>query len=223
MLRLTRAQAREVDRRSIQDYHIPGIVLMENAARAASTIATAMSKDTMKNAIIVCGGGNNGGDGFAIARHLHNAGWPVLILLASEKDYTGDALINRRIVDAMGIQTRSVHDAKNVLARGTRGLLIDALFGTGLSSPPRDDYAMLIDMMNQSGLPFLAVDVPSGLDCDTGLPLGPSCVRATSTITFVAEKTGFANPQSKQYTGEVLIGDIGCPRQLVEDIARQGT
>jgi NAD(P)H-hydrate epimerase len=223
MLRLTRSQVREVDRRSIQEYHIPGIILMENAARAASTVAMEMSKDPVKNALIVCGGGNNGGDGFAIARHLHNAAWSVLILLASEKDYTGDALTNRRIVDAMGIQTRPVHDAKHVLGTNVRGLLIDALFGTGLSSPPRNDSAMLIDVMNQSGLPILAVDVPSGLDCDTGLALGPSCVRAAKTITFVAEKAGFANPQSRQYTGEVLIGDIGCPRELVEDIARQGT
>jgi NAD(P)H-hydrate epimerase len=223
MLRLTRSQVREVDRRSIQEYHIPGIVLMENAARSAAAVAMKMSANAAKNAIIVCGGGNNGGDGFAIARHLHNAAWSVLILLASEKDYTGDALINRRIVNAMKIETRSVHDAKNVIGKNAHGLLIDALFGTGLSSPPRDDSAMLIDLMNQSSLPVLAIDLPSGLDCDTGLPLGPSCIRATRTITFVAEKAGFADPQSKQYTGEVLIGDIGCPRQLVEDIARQGT
>src|SRR5689334_9642238 len=107
MIRLTRAQVREVDRRSIDEYHIPGIVLMENAARAAALVAMEMSR-AEKLATVVCGGGNNGGDGFAVARHLHNAGWSTLIILANQKDHTGDALINRRIVEAMGIEIKSM-------------------------------------------------------------------------------------------------------------------
>jgi len=212
MLRLTRAQVREIDRRAIEEYHIPGIVLMENAARAAAAVAMEMS-GAPASAVIVCGGGNNGGDGYAIARHLHNADWSVLIVQANERQYTGDALINRNIAEAMGIAILPVERFEDVVFQSN--LVIDALFGTGLITPPRQDQAELIVMIGRSGTPVLAVDIPSGLDCDTGLPLGPSCVRATKTVTFVAEKAGFANPDSRQYTGEVIVGDIGCPRELI--------
>ena len=74
--------------------------------------------------------------------------------------------------------------------------------------------------MNAANAPILAVDLPSGLDCDSGLPLGPSCIRATQTVTFVAEKAGFANPESRKYTGKVTVGDIGCPRELIESVVR---
>jgi NAD(P)H-hydrate epimerase len=81
------------------------------------------------------------------------------------------------------------------------------------------DIAIVLQMINECGMPVLAIDVPSGMDCDTGEPLGV-CVRATKTVTFVAEKAGFANPDSKQYTGEVIVGDIGCPRELIEEVTR---
>ena len=218
-IRLTRAQVREVDRRSIEQYHLPGVVLMENAARAVTEVALEMLRGVSDPAVeIICGGGNNGGDGLAVARHLHNHGIDVDIACAVS-DYRGDALVNWKIVEAMGIPTTSIYDVDIPIAGGVVDLIIDALFGTGLATPPRDPNHHWIELMNEYGVPVLAVDIPSGLDCDTGEPLGPACVRATRTVTFVAEKIGFANPASRQYLGEVIVGDIGCPRELVEAIA----
>ena len=220
-LRLTRAQVREVDRRSIEEYHIPGVVLMENAARAVADVAIDMLRGVEDPSVqIICGGGNNGGDGLAVARHLHNRGVHVEIALAvNPANYRSDAQVNWEIVRAMSLSTVPIEDADIPIAGGVIDLIVDALFGTGLSTEPRQPNHLWIELMNEFRVPVLAVDLPSGLDCDTGEPLGPACVRAARTVTFVAEKVGFANPISRQYLGEVTVGDIGCPRELVETIA----
>jgi len=216
MRRLSRAQVREIDRRSIEQFHIPGIVLMENAARAVVKVALDMLQGVGNpSALIVGGGGNNGGDGLAVARHLHNRGARVELLLAVDPErYTGDARINWDIVHSMAIACSRIEP---VSTGNKPDLIIDALFGTGLSSPPRESWQ--IDWMNRHNVPILAIDVPSGMDCDTGEPLGGACVRATRTVTFVAEKIGFANPLARQYLGEVTVGDIGCPRELIDAVA----
>src|SRR4051812_24815066 len=189
-LRLTRAQVREIDRRSIEEYHIPGIVLMENAARAASEIALNVMNGSVvlpglitSHAVILCGGGNNGGDGLAIARHLHNAGKDVRIFLTVDPaKYTGDALINWRIVEAMKLPVEPAKAAE--IAGVSNALIIDAIFGTGLTQRPRDPFSALVAAVERAACPVLAIDVPSGLDCDTGKPFGP-CIKADVTITFV--------------------------------------
>lgn len=214
-IRLTRAQVREIDRRSIEEYRIPGIVLMENAARGAADVAWEMI-DRRRSALVmvVCGGGNNGGDGLAVARHLHNRGAQIEIscVLARRRKYEGDAEINYRIVEAMGLDDPFEK-------REPPTLIVDAIFGTGLQKPPDELACSYIEMINRSGARVLAIDLPSGLDCDTGEPLG-ACVCASRTVTFVAEKAGFANPASKQYTGEINVADIGCPRELIEEVSR---
>jgi NAD(P)H-hydrate epimerase len=217
-LRLTRAQVREIDRLSIERYHIPGVVLMENAARAVTDAASNMLLGVKEaSVLIVCGGGNNGGDGFAVARHLHNRGVDIEVALAHAGGYRDEAAANLRIIQEMDLPRIPIADAGRSLDAGI-DLIIDALFGTGLETPPRDPR--WIQWMNNAGVPILAVDIPSGLDCDTGEPLGPACVRATRTVTFVAEKAGFSNPNARQYLGEVTVGDIGCPRELIDSIAR---
>ena len=219
MRRITRAQAREVDRVCVDDFGLPGIVLMENAALALRDTCRDMLGDVRdKRVAIVCGGGNNGGDGYALARHLANAGADVTVHAAKPiDDLTGDAAVNATVCRAMGLP---IEDGVNL---ANADLIVDALLGTGLSSPPREDAAEAIRTVNAHGGPVLAVDVPSGLDADAGRPTGPpsACVRADRTVTFVAEKVGF--PRARAWTGEVVVGDIGCPRAAIERaIARAG-
>ena len=217
ILRLTRQQVRQVDRLAIERYGIPGIVLMENAARNCADAATQMLQAAHGHRVLVlCGGGNNGGDGLAIARHLHNRGFSVAIALTIDPArYSGDALINWQIVQRMDLPVHQATPASIAALPGD--LLIDAIFGTGLSQAPRPPFDQIAAAVNNSARPVLAVDVPSGLDCDTGQPLGPA-IRATRTVTFVAEKTGFATPESRTWTGPITVADIGCPPQIVQEI-----
>ena len=168
--------------------------------------------------LVLCGGGNNGGDGLAIARHLHNRQCEVkIILTADPHKYVGEAGINWGIVQAMDLPAVQAEPA--AIAGERPILIVDAIFGTGLTLPPREPFPAIVAAVQQTGSPILAIDIPSGLDCDTGRPLGPACIRARRTITFVAEKVGFAMPAAKQYLGEVIVGDIGCPRELVMEAA----
>jgi hydroxyethylthiazole kinase-like uncharacterized protein yjeF len=211
---LTREQVRQIDRLAAERYNIPGIVLMENAARAATDVAIEMLADPHdKEVLILCGGGNNGGDGLAIARHLHNRGAKVKIALTIDPSrYQNEALVNWRIISAMNLP---IAQATVELIESSRAkLILDAIFGTGLTQPPRPPFAELANAVNHSGKPVLAIDIPSGLDCDSGQPLG-ACIRATRTITFAAQKSGFANQEARQFLGEVSVGDIGCPIELV--------
>ena len=221
MLHLTRDQLREIDRRASADYHIPSIVLMENAARAVTDEACGVLNDECCGRILIlCGGGNNGGDGLAVARHLHNRGAAVTIgLCCDPSSYKGDALINWEIVSAMRIAVEPFNIS--MLSDPPPMLVIDAIFGTGLTKAPRPPFATIAETINHAGLPILDVDVPSGLDCDTGVPPG-ACIRAHCTVTFVAEKVGFAHPEAQRYLGKVVVGDIGCPVELIEQIAAVG-
>jgi len=222
MIRLTREQVREVDRRAIEEYCIPGIVLMENAARGAAEVALQMLPTPGGPVCIACGGGNNGGDGLAIARHLHNHGLDVRVVLAADPaKLTGDARINFEIVTRMRLPVQRLVSTTEPTVPRTARLIIDALFGTGLSKPINDPIKSFIErQINDSGVPVLAIDLPSGMDCDTGQPIGGVCVRATKTVTFVAEKAGFGNPASEQYTGQVIVAHIGAPPEIVRAVLR---
>lgn len=218
---LTREQAREIDRRSIETYGIPSIVLMENASRGLADMVLDELRTrhvaTNGEIVILCGGGNNGGDGLAAARHLHNAGCSVQIgLTIDPAGYRGDAATNFQIVSAMGLSTFVA--SPEAIANQDADLIVDAIFGTGLSKPPRDPFGMIAAAVEATCIPVIAVDLPSGLDCDTGLPLGVA-IRAQRTVTFVAEKFGFRIPTSPQYTGEITVVDIGCPIELIAEIA----
>jgi NAD(P)H-hydrate epimerase len=228
---LSRDEVRELDRRAIHGYGVPGVVLMENAGRGAAELLMRLNPER-KPVVILCGHGNNGGDGFVMARHLDNHGWPVDVhVLAQNKkawvdnEYRpGDADINFDILFTAGIHFTQYHP-EHVTERQADFLrkrlknpvwVVDALFGTGLTRPLAEPYSGVVVDVNASGNPVLAVDIPSGLDCDTGEPLGPT-VRATHTATFVALKKGFLNPKSRAWTGEVHVIDIGAPRKLVDE------
>lgn len=221
---LTREQVRELDRRAVSGFGVPGVVLMENAGRGCAELLMRLNPGRAPAAIL-CGPGNNGGDGFVIARHLDNAGWPVSVhVFARHNREPGDAATNFDILFAAGVhftQYRPDHferPHRDLLLRQLAGAgwVVDALFGTGLARPLGPPFDWVAGAANGSGLPVLAVDLPSGLDCDTGAPLGP-CVRAAHTATFVAPKRGFLNPAAAAWTGTVHVIDIGAPRVLVEE------
>jgi NAD(P)H-hydrate epimerase len=219
---LTRDEVRDVDRRAIQDFGLPGIVLMENAGRGAAELLIELGIDGP--VIIVAGKGNNGGDGYVIARHLENRGYLVRVLLFADPDeLTGDALTNYRVLRAARTPVHNcleVTDADrwNAEQRGA-SWIVDALLGTGTRGSVREPFVSVIEQINAAKVPVLAVDLPSGLDCDTGEALG-ACIRAAHTATFVAPKRGFDNPSAAAYTGKVHVIDIGVPRSLLDAIAR---
>ncbi|HZZ42302.1 MAG TPA: NAD(P)H-hydrate epimerase [Tepidisphaeraceae bacterium] len=218
MRHLSREQAQLIDRLSLERYQIPTIVLMENAARsAAERVCDILDNDCVGQVLILCGPGNNGGDGLALARHLHNRGAePHILLLTDPSHYKGDALANWNITQAMKIRAFSADPDK--LASSRPMLIVDALFGTGLREAPRDPFSAVAAAAMSTGVPILSLDIPSALDADTGQALSPSTIRATHTITFVAAKKGFASPAAKGFLGEVTIGDIGCPKELIEEV-----
>ncbi len=229
---LSREQARELDRRAIDGFGVPGLVLMENAGRGCAELLVRLNPER-RPTVVLCGPGNNGGDGFVIARHLDNHGWPVCVIFVADRVPTrGDAAVNYGIALTSTPMFKQHPREDGLIADpvGTRAMelamtdkpppwVVDALFGSGLSRPLAEPYAGLIAEINAYKAPILAVDLPSGLDCDTGEPLG-SCVRATHTATFVAAKRGFLNPGSRQWTGEVHVIDIGAPRKLIEEYRR---
>jgi len=201
---------------------MPSVILMENAGRnAANIIADHYSDLPEKRVAVFCGPGNNGGDGFVIARHLHNAGWQVRTLLTCEPaKLKGDALINYRIVDKMPVPIETVSSIDDVLTWAE--LIVDALLGTGFAGEVREPLASLINRLNQSGKPIVAVDLPSGLDCQTAKPAA-STVRASHTITFVAAKTGLLTATARDYVGKIIVADIGVPRELIQQVAGRQT
>ena len=215
---LSRAQVREVDRRAISEFNIPGIVLMENAALGAADVACDMlDGECVGQVLILCGGGNNGGDGLAIARHLHNRGADVsLALTIDPAGYKGDALTNWQIVSAMKLPWEPADPHR--IARTKAILIIDAIFGTGLTEEPREPFAGIVKAVESTHIPVLSIDLPSGMDADTGNPLG-ACIRATRTATFVAQKKGFASPAARPYLGQITVAPIGCPIELIDQIA----
>jgi NAD(P)H-hydrate epimerase len=216
-LLLSRDEARELDRRAIEGFGVPSLVLMENAGRGTAELLLRLGIHGRMT--VCCGQGNNGGDGFVIARHLDNHGVPVKVLLFGRPDgLSHDAGVNYRILERAGLPLHAFADEAPegaVLRQNLAGAewVVDALFGTGLRGPVRAPFDRVIAAINDSLARVLAVDVPSGLDCDTGRPLGPT-VRARHTATFLALKKGYVNPAARQWLGDVHVVDIGAPRAV---------
>jgi len=217
---ISREESRLVDRRAIEEYGLPGLVLMENAGRG---VVDRLERCGITGPVVVCcGKGNNAGDGFVIARHLDLRGYPVRVLIWAEAgELTGDAGANFRVLQKTNVPLTLFgkgHDAVQLdAALGDAAWIVDALLGTGARGGPRPPMDAVIDCINASPAPKLAVDVPSGLDCDTGLAAAHT-IRAALTCTFIAPKTGFLASGASVYTGEVHVLDIGAPRCLVEQV-----
>jgi NAD(P)H-hydrate epimerase len=214
VLVFTRQAIRRLDALAVDRYHIPSIVLMENAAVHLATVARRMLGRSRASVAIFCGPGNNGGDGLALARHLHNSGHQVRIVLAADPARTGgDAGVNLAIARAMGIET-VVRPRRCPAA----ALVVDALLGTGLDRPVAEPMAGLIRMINRSRPRVLSVDLPSGMNAETGEPMGLA-VRADVTVTMAGWKQGFLSRGARAYLGRVIVADIGVPRALAEGLA----
>ena len=230
---LTREEVRAVDRGAIEVLGIPGVILMENAGRNCvdaiedflnSNFNSSSNAPDVSQVAILAGPGNNGGDGYVIARHLAMRGFTVktLIICPREK-ITGDAAVNLQAILALR------HDVQFLTSGQLTGLaqllaefdlVVDAIGGTGIRGTLRGDVAAAVEQINAAGKPTVAVDIPTGLDCDTGLADGP-VVRADLTVTFVAPKKGFDSDGASDYTGKVVVADIGVPADLVRDIVSE--
>lgn len=213
---LTSQQMKDIDRKAIQEIGIIGPILMENAGIQITKEILTKSPDVRKEKIvIVAGKGNNGGDGFVVARHLFNRGCrPLVLLLALKKELRGDAALNAQIADKMGIEIREINSAqkwsanKRILTKAT--LLVDGIFGTGLIKPAKGLFAQAIEDINKSKAFKVAIDIPSGLSADTFEIIGP-CVRADLTVTLAAAKIAHVFPPAEDYMGELKISDISVP------------
>lgn len=214
---MSREQVRAVDRWAIEQVGVPGVVLMENAGRSCAGLVREKLQGVAEPRVcIFCGTGNNGGDGYVIARHLINAGLKAAVVVCGERaKIRGDAKTNLDVLEQLGHATQQLNPGDPDVAAAVRmwageaSMIVDALFGTGLQGQLRADYRMLVDAINALGIPILSVDIPSGLDCDTGEPLG-TAIRAACTVTFVAVKRGFVVcPTASRYTGELYVASIG--------------
>tara|TARA_R110000868_G_C10674978_1_gene746973 strand:+ start:194 stop:784 length:591 start_codon:yes stop_codon:yes gene_type:complete len=186
---LSRKQAKELDKIAMEKYGIPGIVLMENAGRCI--VELFLKYEPKGKIVIICGEGNNGGDGFVVARYLTNLDYQVHVILVSDpKKIHGDAKINYDVSMSLNIPITFVSDEKS---QGVESIvsdsnwIIDALFGTGLCGEVKEPYSKIIKIMNKANKKILAIDIPSGLDCDTGEPLGVA-IKATVTVSMVGSK-----------------------------------
>lgn len=218
---LTCRQIRELDVLAIEHVGIPGVVLMENAGRGtAEFIHRTLIDPAADRVLLLCGPGNNGGDGFVVARYLHNADVKVDVVLAAPPNKCqGDAATNLKILERMGLpfirafEPHGLETAREAIEEAD--LVVDALLGTGATGAPRNTTAMLIDLANAAPRARrVAIDIPSGLDADRGEVHEP-CFRADATVTMLASKTGFATPAARAVVGRVVVVDIGVPRILI--------
>jgi len=223
-LYLTRTRSREVDAMAISEYLIPGIVLMENAGRGA--VDALVDYGIYGHILICCGKGNNAGDGFVMARHLALRGYPATLwLFAPPEEFSGDVAINYEIakncripmVDflAAGRCSRDGMWRKFETLLHQSDWVVDSLLGTGAVGAPREPFAGAIRRINHAKKKVLAVDLPSGLDADTGKPSDPT-LRATLTCTFFANKIGLGKTAAEPFVGEIEVCDIGFPPSLLQ-------
>jgi NAD(P)H-hydrate epimerase len=227
---LSRDEVRSIDRTAAEAYGIPTLVLMENAGRGAAEfwreLAGLAATTRALRVTIFCGPGNNGGDGGVVARHLDAWGHHVAVVwLGDPARRTDDARVQAEIVCRSGIElvewTERV-DADDLDARlAGSDWVIDALLGTGLTRPVEGPMRSVIEAINRSSRPVLALDLPSGLNADTGEALGVA-VQARATATFVGPKRGFAQPGAERFCGEVRVVEIGVPRVVLRPFLVDG-
>jgi NAD(P)H-hydrate epimerase len=217
---LTARQMRRIDRRTIREFGIAEIVLMENAgAQTAAFLARTFDDLPALRLLFLCGPGNNGGDGFVAARHLHGRGIPLeIVLFARRADVGGSAAVNLKAIERIGIRPVEVttpaawRRARPLLEKAD--LVIDAIFGTGLSRPVGGLLARVFDAVNAADVEVVALDVPSGLSGDSAAVPGP-CIAADHTVTFARPKVPHLFPPAEALCGDLHVVDVGIPPEAV--------
>lgn len=219
---LTSQQMKDIDRRAIEELGIIGPILMENAGiQIVLAMRQRLSDLKDENITVVAGKGNNGGDGFVVARHLFNQGCRVQVLLLFRKnDLKGDAALNLYIAEKIGVPIFEVVTDKSWAAHRRKlsscTVVLDAVFGTGLSKPAEGLFKTVIESINRTKAYTIAVDIPSGLSSDTFEPIGP-CVKADLTVTLAAPKVAHIFPPAENFVGELVVADISIPPFLFEE------
>ncbi len=220
---LTAAQMRDADRTTIEDIGIPSRVLMENAGREVAAVLSSTFDDLAERAVaIVCGRGNNGGDGLVVARVLHDKGVDVTVFLVGRvAELQGDARANLESLGRIGGSVVEIEDAQawdlHVSEISSCDLIVDALFGTGLRGPLSGLLETVVADINATGLPVFAIDLPSGLSADAHELVGPT-VQATVTVTLGAPKVSLILPPAERRAGELIVADIGIPQQVIDGL-----
>jgi NAD(P)H-hydrate epimerase len=213
---VTAAEMRNIDRITIEEYGMPGLVLMERAGLSvASRIKELFGR---KKVIVAAGYGNNGGDGMAASRHLHNEGWDVLVFVAAGQDkLTGDALSQYKAAVSCGVHILPLENmsAGSSSFVSSHSIVVDALLGTGISKDVRGVFSDTINHINSLSIPVVSVDIPSGISSDNGQIMG-NAVKADYTVTFGLPKRGHFLFPGSEYTGKLFVEDIGFPSQLLE-------
>jgi len=229
----TAQQMRAIDARALREFGVPGAVLMENAGRGCAERIERLAREGRieRRVCVLCGPGNNGGDGFVIARTLTALGWVVAAHQVGEPQrfaqLSDEARLHRELAQRCGVELRALAGAAELAALehglvdlvASRGLVVDALFGTGLARPLEGLFAALIHVLAASRAAVFAVDLPSGLDADTGAVLGVA-VRAQFTSTLAALKPGLSCGSGPALSGELELVEIGMPAALLAELPR---
>ena len=220
---LNAAQMREADRRTIEEIGIPSLVLMENAGRQAVAAMEATFSDLSDRRVaVLCGRGNNGGDGFVVARTLAQRGVDVSVFLIGRVgDVRGDARVNLEILGRLGLTVVEIADSQawelHFSEIGDCTLIVDAIFGTGLNAPVSGLLETVVADVNASAIPVVAIDLPSGLSADSHEPIGDS-IDAAMTVTLAAPKLSLVLPPAETRAGDIVIADIGIPTEVLEGL-----
>ena len=221
---LNAAQMRDADRQTIEDFGIPSMVLMENAGRQVVAALEAAYDDLNdRHVAVLCGPGNNGGDGCVVARTLHQRGVQVSVfVIATLAAIKGDARLNLEILGRLGLTVVEISDAQawdlHFSEISKCELIVDAIYGTGLKSPLAGMMETVAADVNASGIPVVAVDLPSGLSADHVAPIG-ECIRATVTVTLAAPKLPLVLPPGETHAGNIVVADIGIPLAVIDNLA----
>ena len=220
---LSSSQMRDADRRTIEEVGIPAVVLMENAGRQVVAALEAVFEDLADRQVaILCGRGNNGGDGFVVARTLHQRGIDVgVFLIGAVADVRGEARSNLEILGRIGVPVVEVDNEQawelHFSEIESCDLIVDALFGTGLKTPLQGMLETVVADVNGSSIPVASIDLPSGLSADTNELIG-DCIDATITITLAAPKLPLVLPPGELHAGDVVIADIGIPDAVIDSV-----